>query len=67
MENPHEVNFGTCCKSCCFFEFAETEDPCNHCLGEPINIGSQLPVDFKQEPEKPDILEVLKAYDAQRT
>ena len=55
-----EVNFGTFCKGCCFFEFVETEDPCNDCLNHPVNIDSERPLYFKQDPDKPDVLEAIK-------
>ena len=43
-----EVRFDVYCKSCEHYSKSATDDPCNHCLGNPSNEDSKVPVDFKK-------------------
>lgn len=43
-----EVRFDIYCKECKHYTKSATDDPCNHCLGNPSNEDSHVPVDFKQ-------------------
>ena len=41
------VRFDFYCNICANTKIAETEDPCNECLTNPININSHKPVNFE--------------------
>lgn len=43
------VLFNKWCKHCVHSEKKENEEPCDHCLEEPINTDSHKPVLFKQK------------------
>ena len=47
MNDMKEVYFNLWCKCCKYRELSEDEDPCRLCLGEPVNIDSHKPLDFK--------------------
>lgn len=49
MINTKEVRFDIYCKSCEFWSTSASNDPCNDCLGEPSNEGSQIPKYFKKK------------------
>lgn len=50
MENQNKIVwFGEYCKKCAHKSVKETEDPCNTCLTNPINVDSHKPVSFKKE------------------
>lgn len=42
------VRFDQYCKTCKHCDLAESEDPCNECLTEPVNLYSHKPVNWKQ-------------------
>lgn len=42
------VWFADYCKRCEHKDAPETEDPCNECLGEPANLNSHKPINFKE-------------------
>lgn len=44
-----EVCFDKYCKTCKYFEKKDVEDPCDECLGEPMNLYSHKPVNYKEE------------------
>ena len=44
-----EVYFHLYCEKCKHWEKSSTEEPCDHCLDNPINIHSHKPVDFKEK------------------
>ena len=44
-----EVYFATYCPLCKNQALPETEDPCNECLTEPVNIESHKPVNFEEK------------------
>lgn len=48
MEEEFEVRFDLWCEKCAHYETTETGDPCNHCLDNPVNENSSVPVDYKE-------------------
>ena len=49
MEYIHkEVYFHEYCKSCKYANLKDTEDPCNECLGEPMNLHSHKPIKYEK-------------------
>lgn len=42
-----EVYFGEYCKSCKWVNKLEHEEPCNECLGNPVNLHSHKPVCYE--------------------
>lgn len=45
MEDTYkEVYFSQYCKTCKYEKLAESEDPCDSCLNEPVNVYSHKPV-----------------------
>ena len=44
-----EVYFSVYCQICKNQATLETEDPCNECLTEPVNIESHKPVNFEEK------------------
>ena len=44
-----EVYFHLYCEKCEYKGLDSVEEPCNHCLDNPINIRSHKPVDFKEK------------------
>lgn len=49
--NEHFVEFENFCKYCIYKDTDECLDPCNRCLGEPVNVNSKRPVEFKPTKE----------------
>ena len=43
------VDFDKYCSKCIYEKVKETEDPCNDCLTEPMNVDSNIPVCFKSQ------------------
>ena len=43
-----EVYFNIYCKTCKYYGLDENQDPCNECLGEPMNLYSHKPVCYKE-------------------
>lgn len=41
-----EVNFHDYCPKCKYAEVDDIKDPCNMCLGIPMNIHSEKPVNY---------------------
>lgn len=41
-----EVNFHDYCPKCEYAEVDDIKDPCNMCLGIPMNIHSEKPVNY---------------------
>ncbi len=39
-----EVYFGEYCKYCKYWEKKENEEPCDECLGNPVNLYSHKPM-----------------------
>lgn len=48
-ENQKEVNFEKYCKECKYEKTDEVKDPCNECLGVPMNLYSEKPINFKKK------------------
>lgn len=47
-----EVYFHEYCKQCKHEKVKETENPCDECLGEPINWNSHRPVKYEEKGTK---------------
>lgn len=47
-EGYKEVYYGEYCKTCKFKEVCESEEPCNTCLENPINLHSHKPTEYKE-------------------
>lgn len=45
--NDKEVYFYYYCDKCVNKDTDDAEDPCDHCLSEPSNTNSHVPVDFE--------------------
>lgn len=43
-----EVYFNEYCKTCEHWKVKDTENPCNECLDNPINLHSHKPVNYKK-------------------
>ena len=43
------VNFDEYCEFCKHFNKAETDEPCNECLAEPVNFYSHKPVKYEEK------------------
>lgn len=46
-----EVYFHEYCKSCKHKQVEHTEDPCDECLSEPINLNTHRPVKYEKKAE----------------
>lgn len=46
------VDFYKYCKTCAFREVVESEEPCNECLTQPVNLYSHKPVKWKEGNER---------------
>lgn len=44
-----EVYFHEYCKSCKHKNTEATDEPCDECLGEPINLNSHRPVNYEEK------------------
>lgn len=44
-----EVYFDQYCKTCKHVKVAESEEPCNECLGEAVNVYSHKPVRWEEK------------------
>lgn len=52
MENQYKfVDFQAYCERCKYKNIKDEdgEEPCNECLGEPVNVNSSKPVKFEQK------------------
>ena len=52
-----EVYFYQYCKTCKYYAVDDVKDPCNECLGEPANMHSHKPVNYKEDEKKVKELE----------
>lgn len=48
-ENNKEVRFDLYCKTCRYYDLAESEDPCYECLENPVNSYSHKPVNWEEK------------------
>ncbi len=44
-----EVYFNQYCKLCKYETIDEGEDPCDECLGNPVNTHSHKPINFEEK------------------
>ena len=44
-----EVYFGQYCETCKYKKMSESDEPCNECLGNPVNAYSHKPVKFEEK------------------
>ena len=44
-----EVRFDEFCKLCKHKDLKDTDEPCNECLTNPVNLHSRKPVNFEEE------------------
>ena len=44
-----EVYFHEYCKKCEYRKVSNDEEPCNECLGEPVNWNTHKPVKYKEK------------------
>lgn len=44
----HEARFDIYCKTCKFQKIKETDEPCNECLTNPVNIDSRKPTRYQE-------------------
>lgn len=49
MNDFKEVYYGQYCKKCKHWELNDSEDPCDECLGTPMNSDSHKPVYFEED------------------
>lgn len=47
--SDREVYFGQYCKTCEHFDKMEEQEPCDECLGEPVNTDSHKPVRWEEK------------------
>ena len=49
QQSYKEVYFHEYCEKCKHKELEETEEPCNECMTEPINLDSHKPVRYEKK------------------
>ena len=49
MEDHKEVYFHNYCKKCKHWDKKESEEPCDECLEEPLNLESHKPIKFEEK------------------
>ena len=49
MENEKEVSFYDYCPTCKYYDISGDEDPCDECLGCPMNYNSTKPINWKEK------------------
>lgn len=50
-DNYKEVYYGDYCKTCKHWEKEETDDPCDECLENSVNLYSHKPVCYEKKGE----------------
>lgn len=48
-QNYKEVYFSQYCIKCKHYNVANSEDPCDECLSNPVNLYSHKPVKFEED------------------
>ena len=48
-EECKEVRFDWYCKSCKHKDVKDSDDPCNECLDNPVNLHSHKPTKYEEE------------------
>lgn len=46
------VEFERFCRDCIHYNEPETDEPCDECLGHPVNIDSHKPVNYFEKTKK---------------
>lgn len=49
MDEYKEVYFDKYCKTCKYKKKKDTEEPCDECLDNPINLNSHRPVNWEEK------------------
>lgn len=49
QEAYKEVYFDRYCKTCKHEKLKETEEPCEECISEPLNLNTHRPVKYKKK------------------
>lgn len=49
QQNYKEVHFHEFCKKCKYEKLKETEEPCDECMSEPVNLDSHKPVRYEKK------------------
>lgn len=49
MNDERIVRFDLYCDTCEYRDNDETKDICNECLGNPVNIDSRKPINYKKK------------------
>ena len=49
MNETKEVYFWKYCENCKYYTTDDSEDPCDLCLGNPMNLDSHKPVYFEEK------------------
>ena len=44
----HEAKYYEYCEKCKYQRVVETDDPCNECLTQPVNVDSRRPIRFEE-------------------
>lgn len=52
----HFVDYATWCPSCKYEKQPDSEDPCNDCLSDPVNVESRKPVCWEANDETSNVL-----------
>ena len=53
MDDYKEVYFDEYCGTCEYRDMKDTDEPCNECLENPMNLHSHKPVKYKRQEPKP--------------
>lgn len=48
-EQYKEVYYHAYCNTCKYRELKDTDEPCNECLSEPVNLHSHKPVKWEED------------------
>jgi len=51
-EGYKEVYFHEHCKTCVNCDCSNSDEPCNECLDNPINLHSHKPIKYEYDPKK---------------
>lgn len=47
--NEKFIDFDKYCETCKYKDLEEFKDPCNECLGNPVNMNSDRPVYYEEK------------------
>lgn len=51
-EQYKEVHYHAYCNTCKYREVKDTDEPCNECLSEPVNLYSHKPIKWTEDKTK---------------